>query len=182
MDTNIILEKYREYLKDLAEKKSNETFTNAGKEHASILMSILFQYTNNEVRIFSEGFKPELIMTQPYWNTLNDFLKRDNNKLSIMVETNQYINDAPLSLIRKTKDRRKNNTIEVRLIQENDKKNIFNQLNTEHCNFAIFDNDKFRLEYIPEQYLAIGSFNQPENCQKLMILFDVAFANAKKLI
>ena len=70
-------------------------------------MSISFQYTNNEVRIFSEGFKPELIMTQPYWNTLNDFLKRDNNKLSIMVETNQYINDAPLSLIRKTKDRRK---------------------------------------------------------------------------
>ena len=36
MDTNIILEKYREYLKDLAEKKSNETFTNAGKEDASI--------------------------------------------------------------------------------------------------------------------------------------------------
>lgn len=182
MDTNIILEKYREYVEDLAKKKSSETFTNAGKEHASILMSILFRYTDNEARIFCEGFKPELIMTQPYWSALNDFLKKENNKLSIMVETNQYIHEKPFELLQENKERRNNATIEVRLINEEDKKYIFDQLNTEHCNFAIFDNNKFRLEYIPENYQAIGSFNQPQTCQKLTTMFDKAFRKATVLI
>lgn len=182
MNTSIILEKYREYLEDLAKKKSNETFTNAGKEHASILMSILLRYTNSEVRIFCEGFKPDLIMTQPYWDALTEFLKRNNNQLLVMVETDKYTSYNPLKLLEETKKLRNNDSIKVRKIRDADKKHLFQELNTEHCNFAIFDDDKFRLEYIPEQYLAIGSFNQPDSCKRLSDLFDSAFTQAQTLI
>lgn len=182
MATNIILEKYRDYLEDLAKRHSEETFTNAGKEHASILMSTLLNYTQGEARIFCEGFKPELITTQPYWNSLEQYLKEDSHKLYVMVETDLYLDKEPLAYLQRIKNNRKDDTIQVRRIKADSKDHLFVQLNTLHCNFAVFDQDKFRLEYIPERYQAIGSFNQPENCGKLTQLFDNAFSQAEVLI
>lgn len=182
MTTDLILKNYQDYLEYLAKEKSDEIFTNAGKAHASILMSILLKYTRNEVRIFCEGFKPDLVTTEPYWSELNRFLEKRENKISVLVESSDYLNDNPLLLLRNKKTERNNDSIKVRLIQEEDKKHIFESLNTKHCNFAVFDNEKFRLEHIPENYQAIGSFNHPDNCNKLMRLFDASFQNAEDLI
>ena len=89
MTSDLILKNYQDYLEYLAKEKSDEIFTNAGKAHASILMSILLKYTRNEVRIFCEGFKPDLVTTEPYWSELNRFLEKRENP-AIPTETTGY--------------------------------------------------------------------------------------------
>lgn len=177
---DLILKKYQEYLEYLAKMCSNEIFSNAGKSHASILMAIMFENTKKKARIFCEGFKADLIHTEPYFGALENYLKDEKNELSVLVESDNYIDEAPVRLLKKYNGR--GASISLKKIQEADKKNIFKKLNTPHCNFAVFDNDKFRLEYVPEEYKAMGSFNQPEKCETLINLFDNAFNEADSIL
>lgn len=179
----ILLEEYGKYLENLASTKSSDIFTNGGKEHASILMSKMFKYTSNEVRMFCEGFKPELIMTNPYNTALIEYLHLGKS-LKILLETNEYTEKDAFKIIREENSRRRKENspiIECKLIADEYKKMIFDKLSSVHCNFSIFDNDKFRLEISPEDYKAIGSFNSPERASLLIKLFDQAFENAETI-
>lgn len=177
---DLILKRYQEYLENLAKKCSNEIFSNAGKNHASILMAIMFENTKKEARIFCEGFKADLIHTEPYFSALENYLKDEKNELSVLVESDNYIHEEPICLLKSYRE--KGASIELKKIRETDKEKIFKELNTQHCNFAVFDNDKFRLEYEPEEYKAMGSFNQPEKCKTLIDLFNNAFSKADPIL
>ena len=175
-ESNRELEEYRRYLERLADSRSTDMFSNGGKEHASILMSILFQKTKTKARVFSNGFKPDLITTAPYWYELIDYLSDSQHQLSILVESDDYVNEEPLRRVREEMERRNHDgTIQIRLISDKGKKMIEGKFGSGHTNFAIFDNDKFRFEYDPENFRAFGSFNQPEKCEILSALFDEAY-------
>lgn len=175
------LQNYRDFLVDLAEKSSPEMFSNGGKDYASILMSVLLQNTNKEARIYSKGFRSDLITTDPYWSELQTWLSNPNHKLMVMVDTDEHINEKPLQLLLKVKTERDRNgypnTILVRRISKNSKDLISKKYGQE-CNFAIFDENKFRYEYEPVSFKAYGSFNQPETCMRLKEVFDLAFNDA----
>lgn len=175
---DIILKKYRLYLESLAKNNSTEVFSNGGKDFASILMAILFKNTQNEIRIFCEGFKPDLIMTQPYFSELKEYLNDGKKELKVLVEDDTYRDMEPLLLLKEEKSKRNNDTILYKKVSETDKELIFKTLGNNHCNFAVFDTNKFRLEYDPVNYKAFGSFNNPQNCKILIDLFDNAFSNA----
>lgn len=116
----LILNKYQEYLEDLAEKRSDEIFSNAGKSHASILMAILFKNTKKKACIFCEGFKADLIHTEPYFSALEDYLKDEKNELSILVESDNYVDEEPVRLLKEYNG--KGASISLKKIQEADKK------------------------------------------------------------
>ena len=174
--SDLILGKYKEYLTKLAESQSEEIFYNAGKEHASVLMAIMLDNTKQTARIFSEGFKADLITTEPYFGKLKQFLEKKDIKLSVLIENDDHITEKPVSLLKKYYN--EGSDIALKKIKEEDKNEIFEKLNSKHCNFAVFDDNKFRLEYIPEEYKAMGSFNQPNKCNVLINLFDNAFNRA----
>lgn len=180
MNTYLILKEYQEYIENLANTHSEEIFSNGGKDHASILMATMLNHTKNRARIFCEGFKADLIHTEPYFQALKDYLGK-GRRLSVLVENDKHTEEAPIQFLKKHKSENQDAEIELKKIKEEDKKKIFNALNSIHCNFAVFDDDKFRLEYIPEEYKAMGSFNQPEKCRKLTELFDAAFQNAETI-
>ena len=175
--------KYQSLLEDLALTNSPKMFSNGGKHHASILMSVLFKYTKNEARVYAFGFRPELITTEPYWSALNEYLNRSGSVLKVLVQTNQYIDGAPLKLLKEIKRHRQKNNIEgticVKMISEDRKRHISTKFGDEMCNFAIFDKDKFRYEYDPVNFKAYGSFNQPDNCEILIQEFEEAFNDIK---
>lgn len=179
-DMAILLEDYSKYLECLASTQSPEIFTNGGKEHASILMSTMLKHTESEAKIFCEGFKPELIMTEPYQSSLKEYLK-SNKILKVLIENDNYINESAFKLLREAQLKRNDNSIEFRLIKREDRKNIFDELSSDHCNFSIFDDNKFRLEINPAEYKAIGSFNSKERAEILIKLFNKAFNNAQKI-
>jgi hypothetical protein len=168
------LDGYGTYLKSLIDSNSSELFTNQGINHASVLMAALFSVTKNEVRMYCQGFKPELIETEPYKDTLTKYL--DNSKpIKVLVETDIYKDRDPLKKLIELR----NNTdlIQIKQIKTNDKTNIDKALKG-HCNFSIFDDDKYRLEIDPNLYKAIGSFNDSIFANVLISLFDNAFDNA----
>ncbi len=183
MNSDSILVAYKKFLEDLARNNSTDLFTNGGKEYASILMSVLYHFTQNEVRLFCSGFGPSLIKTEPYWSALIDFLNDKNKTLKVLVETDEYKNGEPMTHLKKVKETRENKgSIIVKQISNEDKKLISEKVGSEHCNFAVFDDNKFRFEHAPEDYKAYGSFNRPVECAFLMNVFDAAFNNSQKVL
>ena len=183
------LQNYKDFLEDLASNQSSNVFSNGGIEYASILMSVLFNNTKKIARVYSHGFKPELITTEPYWSSLKNYIANPYHTLYVLVQTNEYVNAEPLMLLKKAQQERKRRIesdekdnivnkkygdIIVKMISEESKDRIIEKYG-EECNFAVFDDNKFRYEYDPRQFKAYGSFNQPDNCQKLKDFFDEIF-------
>lgn len=190
-----LLEDYQNYLIQLVESKSSEIFTNGGIEHAAILMATLFDNTNNQIRMFCHGLKPQLFETGRYKDAVVKYLDYFPYKtIRILVETEEYLDQKPFSLFysqklvrikrekaEKLEENSYGKSIEIKVLRETDKDNIFKELSTNHCNFSVFDDDKFRLEIDPENYRAIGSFNSKGQAKVLITLFDDAFNNAKEV-
>lgn len=176
------LKEYEVFLDNLATTKSPEIFTNGGIQHASILMSKLLQYTNTEACFFSEGFKPELIMN--YYESLKSYLE-SGKQIKVLLEKNDYVNDDPFQLLVEFANKRKENgdvsSIQCRLITKESRAFLEN-LNSSHYNFSVFDNDKFRLEFDPENYRAMGSFNDEIRVLNLKNIFYKAFEASEPLI
>lgn len=175
------LTRYTEYIKGLAKEESPKLFTNGGIEYASQLMAVLFNNTNEEARIFCQGFKPDLITTQPYWDALKEYLKDENKVLKVLVETDEYVLKDPLQLLKAEKNKRGDDTIQVKLASKDTIKEIYNKLNGNPCNFAIFDDNKFRFENEPDGYKAFGSFNKKDYARVLITIFDEAFNKSTDL-
>lgn len=175
------LKRYTEYIKGLAKAKSPQLFTNGGIEYASQLMAVLFENTNEEARIFCQGFKPELITTQPYWDALQKYLKDENKVLKVLVETDKYAQNEPLQLLKETKEKRGDESIQVRVASDDTIKEIYDKLSGNPCNFAIFDDNKFRFENEPDGYKAFGSFNRKDYAGVLITIFDEAFKKSVEL-
>ena len=176
-----MLRRYVEYIERLAREKSSEIFTNGGVEYASQLMAVLFRNTEKEARIFCQGFKPTLIKTSPYWDALQKYLSDRDKSLKVLIESCDYVTEAPIVLLKNKIAERGDNTIQIRVISEEDRKRIFDGFDGNPCNFAIFDDDKFRFEYEPSGYRAFGSFNHPANAKYLIRLFDEAFEKSEVL-
>lgn len=172
------IDRYRDFLEKLASNRSEEVFSNGGVEYASVLMSILFKNTEKIARIYSRGFRPDLITTEPYWSELKSWLEKPDHHLLVLVETDKYINHEPLQMLHNVMGERAKNhdkgLIIVKVISQ-EKEQKFLQKYGQECNFAIFDDNKFRYEYDPNNFKAFGSFNQPETCRNLINDFDDAF-------
>lgn len=180
------LQDYKAYLERLLKNKSETIFTNSGKEHASILMSMLVSNTDRQVRMYATGLKPELITTSPYFEEFKRLFtdNRSINSVKILVETTDYIKERPFQIVQNALIENKDNNnsskqIEVRRITEECKNIIKRTLDLSSCNFAVFDDNMFRLEYEPTQYKAFASFNHLEMSSKLSELFDTAFSDGQ---
>ena len=100
-----------------------------------------------------------------------------------MVESDEAKEELPMRLLRRVKERRINkDSISVKLINSEGRKIISEQVIEDYCNFAIFDEDKFRFEYEPKDFKAFGSFNRPSTCRFLSDIFDKAFNTSKTIL
>lgn len=176
-----IFNDYKDFLKNLAKTGSSKLFTNGGKEYASILMSVLLDNTNSIARIFSYGFRPDLVSTNEYKQALERFLKSSYKEIRVMVETTEAVDKEPVRML-KDAYQKGNHHVSLRLITSEDRKELIDQLGGGHRNFAVFDNEKYRMEYDPDDFKAFGSFNDVETCGRLISLFDNAFEKAESLI
>lgn len=168
------LEQYQKYLEFLAANKRPDIFTNAGMEHASILMAEMFKNSKNKVRIFCKGFKPDLTTKEKYKTALLSYLDK-GLPLQILVKDDQYITKSYLKT-----EKKENYTIEAKRITEEGLQTISEFFSSE-VNFAIFDDDKFRLEIDPSKFKAIGSFNDTNKAAILEKMFDDAFNEGTRI-
>ena len=132
--------------------------------------------------MFCEGFKPDLITETDYWEALSEYLTHTERTLRVLVNSNAYVDKEPLkTLFAKQAERNNDDTIQIRLITEEGRKDIMGQFNGALNNFAVFDDDMYRLEYEPSEYKAFGSFNNPEDAKLLLELFNKVFEKSEQL-
>ncbi len=178
----IPLSEYREYLERLVNEKSPILFSNGGIEYASILMSVLLKNTAHSVCMFCEGFKPDLITQPEYWEALSQYLDDTGKTLRVLVNSDAFVDGLPLqTLFAKQRERNSDDTIQIRLITEDGRTDIQTQFNGALNNFAVFDNEMYRLEYDPSGYKAFGSFNNPSDAKLLLDLFNNVFEKSNPL-
>lgn len=170
-----LLAEYKKFLLDLFQSNSEDFFTNGGKEHASILLSVMYDNAQSEAKVFCEGLNPDIFVeNSDLYNSFMNYIEKDK-EIKILMES-----DKNLSILPASKIISKSN-VEIRIINDEDKKIIFESLHTDRCNFSIFDGKMVRLETEPDNYKAIGSFNRPDWADSLTKLFNSAFDNARKI-
>lgn len=168
-----ILKDYREYLERLVKEKSTDIFTNGDVSHASILMSVLFDNTKNNILMFCNGLNPKLTKEEPYNSSFKNYIK-NGGKLSLLIETSEYQDEDMFKFLKEYES----SNIQIKQIQGEDKMILFENLKSKHCNFSVFDDTMIRFEYDPENYAAFGSFNLHEMANTLSGIFNAAFDNA----
>ena len=177
---------YENYLDNLIKNNSDEIFTNKGMEHAPILMSRLFDCTESEVRMYCEGFKPALIKKGVYWDSLKKYLE-SGKSMKVLVEKADWINEEPFKLLMNERNKRRernpdDETIQYRIVNNESRKVIGDKILMSHCNFSVFDDNKFRLEVSPKEYKAYGSFNDPVKSKALIETFNDAFGVSQEIM
>lgn len=155
--------RYKEYLEELARKKSNEIFSNGGSDHAIVLYEVLLDNTKKDIRIFCEEGISSIWQSPEVKNALLKFLSQQDSSIKILIENKG--NDG-FDII---KD---NDNVEIRHIDADGIAKIHNHFDNNNCNFAVFDKDMFRYEYDKRGYKAYGSFNDKEIADSMIKLFD----------
>lgn len=160
--------RYRDFLEELAEKKSDEIFSNGGKDHAIVLYKILLDNSRQHVRIFCEAGVSNVWQDQQLQNSLQDYVAKDNTKLQILVEE---VNEDAFASIKGLEN------VEISHVSDEGKRKIHEHFENNNCNFAVFDDDKYRYEYDKKAFKAYGSFNRPEIAKSMIKLFDDVYPN-----
>lgn len=189
---------YQTYLEDLARRRfiSSEIITNRGEARASILMATLLANTIDSLKLYCRGLSPGILCGKDegdgkgfegaYWEEFKRFFdvkkkKYESISVEILIQDTTWLYNQPFQIIKETI---KDSKIQVKKISDVSKKRIEELLgntNGENYNFAIFDGKAFRLEYNPNNYQAMGSFNNPSWCNFLTYLFDTAFEKASQI-
>lgn len=122
-----IFNDYKTFLKNLAKTGSSKLFTNGGKEYASILMSVLLDNTNSVARIFSYGFRPDLVSTSEYKQALERFLETPYKEIRVMVETEEAVDQEPIRMLKEAYQSSPGQ-VSLKLITPEDRKDLITQL------------------------------------------------------
>lgn len=133
-----------------------------------ILYSVLLDNTDKEVRIFCQSGNSVVWNDKVFIDSLEKFLEKDGTSLKVLTA-------GEPALASKWTDKE---NVKSYHIADGDKEKIYNHFRNRRCNFAVFDEMRFRYEYDCDKFKAYGSFNSPENSKLMIKLFDDAFKNA----
>lgn len=194
---------YQKYLNELAQRvptPSSELFRNTDAPFASILMATLLANTEKSMDMYCQGLRPGILCGKDendsegfcgsYWKIFEKFFSETiksksfgDGSIRILIQRRDWFTNKPFQVIKNALGNSDmNNKILVRQIREDARKHIENLLGKKNddtnYNFSIFDNKAFRLEYDPDRFKAIGSFNDTTWCNLLKGMFDYAFSTA----
>lgn len=166
--------KYNKAIRKLAEEESSDTFFNEGVEHASCLMSTIFD-NSKDMSILSGMLNKNLTSKQEYFSSLEKFLANQYSTLKLLIENTPCADDISdaLRLVYERSKHLPNVHVKVvsnkgKLITENLRRN--NKGIPVH--FAYADKQIYRFEYNSKEYMASASFNDKEISNKLDEIFN----------
>ncbi|MFI3262018.1 MAG: hypothetical protein R3Y26_03810 [Rikenellaceae bacterium] len=165
------LDSYKDYLERLLESDSDDVFMNSGVEHVNVLLSTLFDNTHKTVRMFSNGLELKGVCgKEEYEKSLKCLIGSDDLEFVKVMLVSQPNDDNRIYKLLKESDK-----VEIKIITPEVQKYLSSNLKYKECNFSVYDDKMFRLEYEPLEYKAAGSFNFPKMANALSGIFDEAF-------
>jgi hypothetical protein len=169
MSNQINMENYSSYVEALAREGKDQAFFNSGPNHAAIVMSRMFKYSNNLIRIYCGGFNGAVSNDEEYLSQLQGFLER-GGRLHLLVEKDNSNNE--MSKIYKVLRRYKNQVdvqyTPLRFVNEETRKPI---------HFSTGDKKMIRVETGTDDYTAQVNFGSEKDAEYFISAFDKIFNN-----
>lgn len=162
---------YKAYVESLARNGQDKVFFNSGPIHAAIVMSRIFKYSNDTVKIFCGGFTGTVSNDDQYLKHLQMFLDR-GGKLKILAEKD--LSNAGTSQIFDIL-RKHPSSVEMYRAQNN----VIDTTTKESVHFAIGDEKMLRLETGTNDYTAEVNFGNPEKAKVLSNLFETVWKTSQ---
>jgi hypothetical protein len=172
------MNEYREYIRNLAEQDSDVVFHNAGNKHAALVMGTMFEFANDNVKIFAGNFSGDVSNLEDYRVGLEKYLCK-GKKLQILLQEEKLNGDKEPNLFQLLRLYYIVNPEQIE-IRKHPSKVMQSEGNEIH--FATADNKMYRLEDDIVSFTATGSFNDTETAKKLNTIFDKIFYSEKSQI
>lgn len=172
-DTLRKLEVYQSYLDDFIKSEvAEDMLFNATNLDASLLMYNLMLHTTESIKMVVGRFDGSVSEKGGYCDALQECLS-ENVSVDVIVLDELNTGSKAWRILRNGIDEGKR----IRLMKgtEETKKillDLFPQYSG-NVHFALFDDDKYRLEINPDTYAAVASFNAPEAVKKLKEVFEL---------
>jgi len=174
------LEIYKAQLVEAAHNSSNEVFTNPDNGHAIKAFSVLFDNTTHKISLLAKDFNGDISNNPEYVDSLKKCLLRNVEVEILTLETPK--NSEGFNEFLKYKASGKKVTIKK---ASEESKKILDDFSSESLlyfgqifNLQIFDDNKYRIEYNPDEYSALLSFSDKEITAKYYSKFKEAFLKA----
>lgn len=155
---------YYSAINKLAEDKSEVVFSNKGVEHASIVMSTIFDRAESYVYIYAVDMKGSISNRANYLLSMDNLVKRFIDVRVILDKKPENMDEA-FALCKLLTLRNEKFRVKLKLATQSfrDKLLTLQEKNDEIYHFAISDDRMIRVEVDNENHLApFCSFNQPE--------------------
>ena len=171
------IQEYISTINSLITSNSSLVINNSGLEHAKILTSAIFRNAK-KINMLCGGLNSDLANLPEYKAEFFNFIDKPDSEIKIVFESNRGNSEILDFLLEKKKsDPLKN--IEIRLLAIGDPTFQNLKLNNEgnSIHFTTANHNIYRFEYNPSKFTAYGSFNRPEDVNKLNDLFFKMFNN-----
>jgi hypothetical protein len=168
------MSEYRKIASKYAENSTNQRIPNGKKDHAAILIELLFDHAKRDVRIFSGDLCTEVFGCHEVQNATERFLNNPGASLKILIQKEHdesWLENHSYGKFLKEKASDFSGSVSVRQAVGNYSDNI--------NHFATKDDSSFRYETDHNESRAIANFNEPETTTGLNKVFDQAFSFAK---
>lgn len=172
------IEEFREVVRNIAISRSTSLINNEGVDHASCLLSAIFDYSNG-IRMFSGSLSQELTEKKEYFDSLKMFLDKGSKFELLLQKYDENKRSKALDLIL-SYSKKPNSKVLIRSLESDNE--IYEALkqsnNGDDIHFTLGDNNTYRYEYHPSEYKARASFNDKETNEVLNQIFYLMFDNA----
>lgn len=174
--TSDSLVQYSKDIENSAKKKESHLYHNEGNQHALIVFTNMFRYSNEEVRLAANQlYNDQLVNTTEYIDSVQTFLNKDNTRLYVIVS-----NPPSKGTVNKT------GTFygmlcqhqaykEGRVIIKDGQGKSFKTHEGDRVNFCVCDTSFYRYEDNIEQRTAIVDFGDTDTASELKSKFDNIF-------
>lgn len=173
------LNTYERMLIEASGNKSDMIYPNADKNHAAIAYSVLFNSSTSNVNLVVDCFKGDVSNNPKYVEALKGCLQRGVSFKILCLNKPNPSSKGYQKLLEYAD--LKDGSVEVKLASPQSKEIIEKfaedgglDLGETH-NFGLFDNDKYRLEFLPSKYMALLSFNDAPFVAQYKAKFNDAF-------
>ena len=173
---NSPLAEYQKAIELANSSKNNHVFPISTPEHASIILSTIFEHSKEEVNILAGNLSGTVSNSKTYLDALDSYLK-SGKTLRVLLTDMPNINSLAYQLIEKH-SKLPDAKIELRIATEVAKYNIAESFDNKYVHFVVGDDSRFRLETDSTNYQAFANFNDPVYARKLNEIFDRTFASS----
>lgn len=158
---------YIDFVETLARDGQDRVFFNSGPIHAAIVMSRIFKYSHDVIKIYCGGFNGAVSNDEEYLKQLQSYLEK-GGKLEILVEADMSQNESSkiYRILRKHKDKVNIKHTPLRFVNEKTRQPI---------HFTTGDGKMFRLETGTSDYTAQVNFGDTDQAKRLDAAFNEVF-------